>query len=177
MAEQLTLDHHARSSDPETSHAAARSASFGVTVKRDVLAALAAAGADGLTRDELARILVEHDMRSVGHRATDLVNDDGYAMTLLDGEGEPVTRPTRSGSPAGVLVVTEQGAAVAPEWLSAAPSVLLGSADAALNHAMDRLELECLDPNCGKRFTTPRARLAHARVVHGFNTIGSASGG
>ena len=71
MVEQLTLDHHARSSDPETSHAAARSASFGVSVKADVLSALAASGRDGLTRDELALCFGVHP-----NTITNVLNDN-----------------------------------------------------------------------------------------------------
>lgn len=94
-----------RASDPETSRDAAALASLTApTVRQRALAALRAAGADGLTDFELAEI-VGRQQTSAGVRRKELERA-GLVVVLLGADGRPVRRSTPSGATALVWIAT-----------------------------------------------------------------------
>ena len=95
-----------RASDPETSRDAAALASLTApTVRQRALAALRAAGADGLTDFELAEI-VGRQQTSAGVRRKELERA-GLVVVLLGADGRPVRRSTPSGATALVWIAAE----------------------------------------------------------------------
>lgn len=95
-----------RASDPETSRDAAALASLTApTVRQRALAALRAAGADGLTDFELAAI-VGRQQTSAGVRRKELERA-GLVVALIGADGRPVRRSTPSGATAIVWIASD----------------------------------------------------------------------
>jgi predicted ArsR family transcriptional regulator len=102
MTDDLPL--FARRTDPPTSHAAAASMRDYAEAQRWMIVQLLGFAKTGLTADEI-------DLRAgwrpttAGRRLGELVRTGRVRVKVVN--GEPVTRPTRSGRPAQVYVATD----------------------------------------------------------------------
>lgn len=108
----------ARVTDPATSHAAAASMREGATAQRDRILALLserglnALGIIGATANEIDRAFGWRD-GTAGRRLSEMDKVLGWAEPLLRlSSRKGITRPTESGRPAQVYVITPAGRAV-----------------------------------------------------------------
>ena len=114
MSEQMTLDDydprtHARSSDPSTSKAGARSVKLRAGTQKHRLLKAYTMATHGLTDQDAAYMA---DLLSVGYwkRCSDLRND-GLIEPMRHADGSLVTRPSRDGEAVMVCCITDLGMA------------------------------------------------------------------